>query len=85
MSYVSTECWPDRPPTAKQYAYAWKISNELNVPLPKVLDITAFSVFIEHYKDPFGEAIQEKKKQIENAIFEERMKDAENFSKELIG
>lgn len=81
MAYSGNEWWPDRPPTAKQYAYAWKIANELNIMLPPILDITAFSKFIEHYKDPFGEVIKQKHSQIEEIMFESRMRDKDIYEK----
>ena len=77
------EYWPVRPPTAKQYAYAWKISYALQIALPDTLDITEFSKFIEHYKDKFGEVVELNYEAKQQAIIEDNIRNAAKIKEEF--
>ncbi len=76
MAYQGNDIWPDRPPTAKQYAYAWSMSHTLKKELPQTLDITAFSIFIERNKEDYNTKIKELKEEQERIIFEENYNQA---------
>ena len=74
MAYVKNDIWPDRPPTAKQYNYAWNMAHTLHKELPQTLDITAFSIFLECNKEEFDKVTAELKAEKERMILEENMR-----------
>ncbi len=71
--YIKDDIWPNRPPTAKQYSYAWSMAHILNKELPQELDITAFSIFLERNKEDYDNRMKEIREEKERIILEENM------------